>query len=192
MGMYKYIKEAWKKPKSFQNYKKYLYVWRRQPSIVRVDKPTRLDRARKLGYRAKQGVVVARVKVIRGGRKRKKFTAGRRPKRYSRRKDLDLNYQNICERRASRKYDNCEVLNSYWVGKDKRHYYYEVILLDRDHPVIKNDDHYSKIIKQKDRAERGVTSSGKKSRGLRSKGVGAEKVRPSRSQTFKRKMRKKN
>ncbi len=192
MGMYKHIKKLWKKPKENENYKKYLYNWRRQPSIIRVDKPTRLDRARNLGYRAKEGVIVVRVKVIRSGRKKKQQKAGRRSKRASRRKDLDINYRNVCERRASRRYKNCEVLNSYWVGKDKRHYYYEVILLDREHPVIKNDEHYSKIIKQKDRAKRGLTSAGKKSRGLRNKGVGAEKIRPSRSQTLKKKRRKKN
>lgn len=190
--MYKHIKKLWKKPKENENYKKYLYNWRRQPSIIRVDKPTRLDRARNLGYRAKEGVIVVRVKVIRSGRKKKQQKAGRRSKRASRRKDLDINYRNVCERRASRRYKNCEVLNSYWVGKDKRHYYYEVILLDREHPVIKNDEHYSKIIKQKDRAKRGLTSAGKKSRGLRNKGVGAEKIRPSRSQTLKKKRRKKN
>ena len=34
-------------------------------------------------------------------------------------KNLDKNYQLIAEERTSKKYPNCEVLNSYYVAKDK-------------------------------------------------------------------------
>jgi len=67
---YKYIAEAWATPeKSFVDelMRQRLIEWRRQPAIFRVEKPTRLDRARKLGYKAKQGFVIACVRVRRGG-----------------------------------------------------------------------------------------------------------------------------
>ena len=37
--------------------------WRRQPVMKRLNKPTRIARARALGYKAKQGYVVARIKI---------------------------------------------------------------------------------------------------------------------------------
>ena len=32
--------------------------WRKQNAITRIDRPSRLERARRLGYKAKQGIVV--------------------------------------------------------------------------------------------------------------------------------------
>jgi ribosomal protein L15E len=88
----------------------------------------------------------------------------------------------IAEERAARKFPNLEVLNSYWVGEDGRHKWFEVILVDPNHPVIKADKDINWICEKqhKGRAFRGLTSAGKKVRGLRNKGRGAEKVRPSR------------
>ncbi|MGC9072213.1 MAG: 50S ribosomal protein L15e, partial [Acidilobus sp.] len=60
-GLYHYIAEAWKRPYDGdhgQLMKGRLVEWRRQPAVVRVDKPLRLDRARALGYKAKQGIIV--------------------------------------------------------------------------------------------------------------------------------------
>lgn len=183
MGLYKYIREAWKSPKKTirENQKERLILWRKQPVTLRVDKPTRLDRARSLGYRAKQGIIVVRQKVIRGGRQIAFKRKGRRPKRQSQRKDLTISYQTIAETRVAVKYPNCEVLNSYPVGEDGISYWYEVIMIDKDHPAIRKDKILSWITKAKhtNRVHRGLTSSGKKSRGLRRKGMGSEKARPS-------------
>ncbi|WP_048149421.1 50S ribosomal protein L15e [Palaeococcus ferrophilus] len=185
MGMYKYIREAWKAPK--ESYVKELLrsrmiKWRREPSVTRIERPTRLDRARNLGYQAKQGYVVVRVRVRRGGRKRPRWKGGRKPSkmgmvRYSPKKSL----QWIAEERAARKYPNLEVLNSYWVGEDGMYKWFEVIMVDPHHPVIKSDPKIAWIAGKahKGRVFRGLTSAGKKSRGLRNKGKGAEKVRPS-------------
>lgn len=168
MSYYKYVRDAWKKPK--QNmpelWKKRLISWRREPVSLRIERPTRIDRARSLGYKAKQGFIVVRQRVLRGGHKRPKIRKGRRSKRYHQNKNLNLSYQTICERRASAKYLNCEVLNSYWVAKDGQHYWYEIILIDRSHPVIKADKNVSFIAtnKHKGRVYRGLTSSAKKSR----------------------------
>ena len=91
MSLYKYIREAWKSPKKNilkDQLKDRLIQWRREPATVRVAKPTRLDRARSLGYKAKQGILVIRQRVLRGGRQRPKPAGGRRSKRQSRRKDV--------------------------------------------------------------------------------------------------------
>jgi large subunit ribosomal protein L15e len=72
---YKYIAEAWAKPSNSyvkELLRQRLIEWRKQPAITRIEKPTRLDRARKLGYKAKQGFVMARVKVRRGGLRKKR------------------------------------------------------------------------------------------------------------------------
>ena len=42
---------------------KKLIEWRKGPAIVRVPKPTNPWRARQIGYKAKQGVVVVRVRI---------------------------------------------------------------------------------------------------------------------------------
>jgi large subunit ribosomal protein L15e len=182
---YKYIAEAWKKPeKSFVDelMRQRLIEWRKQPTILRVEKPTRLDRARKLGYKAKQGFVIVRVRVRRGGLRKQRPKSGRRPKRmgvnkYKPAKSLRL----IAEERAARKFPNMEVLNSYWVGEDGRFKWFEVIIVDRAHPAIKSDKDINWICQKqhRGRAFRGLTSAGKKVRGLRKKGRGAEKARPS-------------
>lgn len=180
MGLYKYVNSAWKKQDHnfMLMHKKRLAEWRKQDSTVRIEKPTRIDRARSVGYRAKPGVIIVRQRVERGGRKRPSIRSGRRTAHSYQGKILSKNYQRIAEERAHEKYKNCEVLNSYFVGEDGIYRWYEVILLDRTHPAIMSDPIYKNII-DKGRAERGLTSAGKKSRGLRNKGLGAEKIRPS-------------
>lgn len=182
MGAYKYIRELWKQPKENLSdiWKKRLILWRRQPVTLRIEKPTRLDRARSLGYKAKQGIIIVRQRVLRGGRQRPRPAGGRKPKRMTRRKIIGKNYQQICEERAAKKFKNCEVLNSYYVADDGKYFWYEVILVDRESPSIKSDKHLSWITNKKGRAARGVTSAGRKSRSLLHKGKGAEKARPSR------------
>jgi len=141
--MYRHMKQAWRKPDDSyvrSLMRKRVIVWRRQPTIVRVDKPTRIDRARRLGYKAKKGFVVVRVRVRRGGRRKPRPRMGRRPKRmgvskYTPAKSIKL----IGEERVARKYPNLEVLSSYWVWEDGRSKWYEVILVDPNSPSIKSD-----------------------------------------------------
>lgn len=179
-GMYHYIKEAWKKPGRELLHEK-LIKWRAGNSIERVEKPLRLDRARALGYKDKKGFVVVRVRLIRGGRRRTRVgVKGRKSRKQSIRKTLKMNYRWVAEIRAAKKYTNLEVLNSYWVGKDGKYYFYEIIMIDPSRPEIKNDDVLKWIANKKNqnRAERGLTSAARKSRGLRSKSPEL-KVRPS-------------
>lgn len=183
MGVYKYLQQLWNKPKKELaiQYKEKMLAWRHEEAVVRLQHPTRLDRARALGFKAKQGFFVVRSRVTRGGHIDKKRAGGRRSKNFSRSMALNLNYQEIAQRRANQKYPNCEVLNSYWVGKDKSYYYYEIIMIDTQHPVVKADKHLMGLKNQTSRAFRGLTSASRKSRALQTKGIGAEKARPSRN-----------
>ncbi|MFH7835708.1 MAG: 50S ribosomal protein L15, partial [Candidatus Aenigmatarchaeota archaeon] len=63
-----------------KNLRKRAIEWRKEKSIVRVDRPLRLDRARSLGYKAKQGFIVVRVRVRKGGFSKPRPRSGRRPK----------------------------------------------------------------------------------------------------------------
>jgi large subunit ribosomal protein L15e len=169
--MKKAIKEAKKRK---------LIEWRKSNAIVKINKPSDIGRARTLGYKAKKGVIVARVRIKRGGRKRQQPKGGRRTKRQTIRKTLKMNYRGIAEQRAGKKFKNLEVLNSYNTGQDGVNYFFEVILIDLTKPEIKSDKTLNWICKKKHkrRTFRGLTSAGKKSRGLRKKSREA-KVRPS-------------
>lgn len=178
MALYKYLRQAWQN-QDVSLMRERLIAWRKEDAIVRIDRPTRLDRARSLGYKAKPGFVLVRVRLPRGGRKREQYRAGRKSRSYGRRKIVNLNYQTVAEQRANKKYPNCEVLNSYYVAKDGISYWFEIVLIDRAHPQILASDVLRSIAVQRGRVYRGLTSSGKKSRGHRRKGKGAEKLRPS-------------
>ena len=88
MGIYRYIKEAWDNPKEGLGklYQERLIQWRRNNSVVKLDRPTRLDRARGLGYKAKEGIFVVRVRVGKGGRKRRGSLKNKRKSRFRRSK----------------------------------------------------------------------------------------------------------
>jgi large subunit ribosomal protein L15e len=108
--MYKYLKDAWKRPKDSyvqDVMRDRAIAWRKQPSVVRVDTPTRLDRAHSLGYKAKKGFVVVRSRVLRGGRRKLRPVLGRRQKRMG--------------------------VTKFTAAKSK------VIMVDPSHPAIKSD-----------------------------------------------------
>ncbi len=172
-SFYGYIGDAWKSPK--KSYvgglrRERLIEWRREPAVIRLKRPTRLDRARSLGYKAKQGIIVARVKLRRGGRRKSRAKHGRRPKRMGVHKITpSKSLQRIAEERAARKYPNMEVLNSYWVAEDGKKKWYEIILVEPANPTIKRDKTLNWVCHgttHKGRVFRGMTSAGKKGRGL--------------------------
>lgn len=182
MGMYKYLRKIWKDPKETnkENYNKFLIKIRKEGSSVKLERPTRLDRARSLGYKAKQGIIIVREKIAKGASKRNKRISGVKHGSMRRLKVVKISNQVIAEHRANKDFPNMEALNSYWVGEDGMHVWYEVIMVDPHMPTIRNDPHYEFLLYQKGRAYRGLTSAGKKSRGLLHKGIGAEHLRPSR------------
>ncbi len=171
-SLYGFISDAWKRPSASYVGKlrqSRLIGWRREPAVVRIERPTRLDRARSLGYKAKQGIIVVRAKVRRGGRRKTRPKHGRRPKRMGVHKITPgKSLQRIAEERAARKYPNMEVLNSYWVAEDGKRKWYEIIFVEPANPVIASDKNLNWICsrKHKGRVFRGKTSAGKKGRGL--------------------------
>ncbi|MEK6835822.1 MAG: 50S ribosomal protein L15e [Nanoarchaeota archaeon] len=179
MGYYNYIQEAWKNPKENLGglYKQRLIEWRKGNSVIRVEHPTRIDKARRIGYKAKQGYVVVRIRLPRGGRMRPRFRAGRKSKKRRRKLILGMNYRWVAEQRANKKYPNCEVINSYYLAKDGKYYWFEVLLIDRE--LGKKYPEIAELAKQRGRVYRGLSSAARRSRGLLGKGKGYEKVRPS-------------
>ena len=167
MGYLKYVREAWKKPSKElkEEISKRKILWRKQPVTIRVDNPTRPDRARSLGYKAKQGFVIVRQRVKRGGRMTEQVAGGRRPKASGRNKALKINYQRVAEERVQKKHVNMEVLNSYFVGKDGKNVWYEVILVDPMHTRTMSDKNVYWTFFTKKRVNRGLTSSGRRGRG---------------------------
>jgi large subunit ribosomal protein L15e len=184
-SMYAYVRDAWKRPGASAVSElqwERMQAWRREGSVVRVERPTRIDRARSLGYKAKQGVIVARIRIRRGGRRKSRYVRARRSARMGiRRMTSAKSLQRIAEERASVKFPNMEVLNSYWVGQDGRQKWFEVILVDRTHPSVRADLSLRWIGTpgHRGRAERGKTRAGRKGRGMQTRGYGTEKTRPS-------------
>jgi len=60
----------------------------------------------------------------------------------------------------------------YFVAKDGKNVWYEVILIDRSHPQILADKLLKNLVKKKGRVYRGLTSAGRKTRHLDAKGKG--------------------
>lgn len=137
MSAYKYISKAWRKPA--QSYvgdltRQFAIEWRREPAITRIAEPTRVDRARRLGYKAKLGYVMVRVRVRKGGARKPRPVSGRRPKaigvaKFVRAKSL----KQIAEERSARKFPNLKVINSYWVWEDGRNTWFEVVMVDPEY-----------------------------------------------------------
>ena len=120
---------------------------RKQPATLRVDRPWRLDRARALGYKAKEGVIVVRMRVSRGGMRKQRPTSGRRPKHMGVLKIKSaVSSQQVAERRAQERHPNMKVLGSYPVWEDGMHAWYECILIDPQHPAIRRDYDYRRAL----------------------------------------------
>ena len=184
---YRYIAESFRQtqgPEGAELRHERLLTWRRETTVTRREHPTRLDRARAIGWKAKRGFIIVRVRVRRGGQRHRAIIAGRRPKRKGiLRMTLAKSLQRIAEERAQKHYPNLEVLNSYWVGEDGQQKFFEVILIDPSAPEILADPHVQWIgsAVHKGRVFRGLTRAGRDSRGLRWKGKGTERMRPSRT-----------
>merc|ERR1711881_686245 len=92
------------------------------------------------------------------------------------------NLRSIAEERIGRKCGGLRVLNSYWVAQDAVHKWFEVVMVDPMHKVIRDDPRINWICKpvMKHRELRGLTAAGRRVRGLLAKGKRANKIRPSR------------
>merc|ERR1711959_608706 len=184
MGAYKYLRELWNRKQSdVMRFLQRTRAWefRQMPTIHRATKPTRPDKARRLGYKAKQGYIVYRVAVRRGGRKRpnSKGIVYGKPKHHGINEiKFRRSLRSTAEERIGRICGNLRVLNSYWVNQDCAHKYFEVILVDPQHKVIRNDPRINWMVNpvHKHRELRGLTSAGRAGRGLRKRGHKANKI----------------
>jgi large subunit ribosomal protein L15e len=158
---YKYVEKLWKNPKESlkEILKKKLIEWRKQKVVERIEKPTRLDKARKLGYKAKKGFVLARVRVRKGGRRRRLYgRRGRKPSKAGLVKFTPAkSLKRIAEEKVARRFPNLEVLKSYYVGEDGKYKWFECILVDPNNPNIIADPKINWIIRQRRRVFRGLT-----------------------------------
>jgi len=122
-------------------------VWRNENAVTRVEKPSRIARARRLGYKAKQGIIVVRMRVGTGGMRKQRPRGGRRPKHLGVTKiKADVSMKQVAERRVLERYPNMKLLGSYFLYKDGMHYWFEVVLADPSHPRIAKDKEIRKRV----------------------------------------------
>eukprot|EP00842_Homolaphlyctis_polyrhiza_P005186 jgi/Hompol1/5669/HPOL_004637-RA len=174
MGAYKYLEELYKKKQS--DVLRFLlrvrcWEYRQLTAVHRASRPSRPDKARRLGYKAKQGYVIYRVRVRRGNRKRqahKGATYGKPASQGINQLKPTRSHRSVAEERVGRRCPNLRVLNSYWVNQDATYKFYEVILVDAQHKAIRRDARINWIARpeHKRREARGLTSVGKKYRGI--------------------------
>ncbi len=166
MGAYKQISSSFRNEFKSRGdvVKSRLMKWRNEPTLMRVERPTNLARARELGYKAKQGVIVVRIKIRKGLRKRAKPRGGRKPSKSGRFFAHEKSFQAMAEERAAKKFDNCEVVNSYYVGEDGSFKFFETIMVDREHPTVRSDRFYGQVVRRNNRALRGLTHAGQEHR----------------------------
>ena len=174
MGAYKYMSELYRKKQSdVMRYLLRIRCWqyRQLAKVHRVPRSTRPDKARRLGYKNKQGFVIYRIAMRRGGRKRPvaKGCPYGKPKTSGAVKQQKpvRNLQSIAEERVGRRVQGLRVLNSYWVGQDSTYKYFEVIMIDPFHKAIRRDAKINWMCRpvMKHRELRGLTGAGKSSRG---------------------------
>ncbi|MEM0381274.1 MAG: 50S ribosomal protein L15e [Nitrososphaerota archaeon] len=142
MTLYSLMNKLWRsRPEELRSLlRERRILWRREPSVVRVDRPLRLDRARGIGYKAKQGFVVLRVRVRRGGFSRPRPNSGRRPRALG----TVLHKVNVTMleeaiNRARKKYPNLHPIGGYLLTYDSMYKWFEVIMVDPYHPTVRSD-----------------------------------------------------
>ena len=160
MGLYQNLRFAFRKNPELM--KARMIDWRKGETVAKAERPTRLDKARMLGYKAKSGFVIARVRIKKGGSKRVKPRMGRSPSKAGRFFNVRKSARWIAEEKASRVFKNMEALNSYFVCNDGKHEWFEVIMVDPQNPMIKADKDLRFLAYQRGRAERGLTAAAHK------------------------------
>lgn len=179
MGAYSYLAQLWNKKQS--NCMRFLlrircWEYRQLPAVTRCPRPTRPDKARRLGYKAKQGFVIYRVRVKRGNRKRQnqKGIVHGKPTNQGIYMKANRNLRSLAEQRAGARCENLRVLNSYWVNQDSSYKYFEVVLVDPSHGAIRGDPRINWVVDpvHKHRELRGLTQAGQKARGMTGKSRG--------------------
>eukprot|EP00769_Ergobibamus_cyprinoides_P001022 gnl/Ergobibamus_cyprinoides/2024.p1 GENE.gnl/Ergobibamus_cyprinoides/2024~~gnl/Ergobibamus_cyprinoides/2024.p1 ORF type:complete len:208 (+),score=83.90 gnl/Ergobibamus_cyprinoides/2024:64-624(+) len=164
---------------------------RQLSAVHRVSKPTRAEKARRLGYKAIQGVSIFRVRIRCGGRKRRlhKGIVHGKPRNQGVNEQKHFrNLRSIAEERVGRRCGNLRLLNSYWVAEDGSYKWFEVIMVDPQHNAIRRNPTFNWICESahRHRELRGITSAGRKGRGLHKRSYGTSHIRPSKAAFWRR------
>nr|O82712.1 RecName: Full=Large ribosomal subunit protein eL15; AltName: Full=60S ribosomal protein L15 [Quercus suber]CAA04690.1 RPL15 [Quercus suber] len=123
MGAYKYVAEMERRKQSdVLRFLLRVRCWEyRQLNVIhRASRPSRPDKARRLGYKAKQGYVIYRVRVRRGNRKRpapKGATFGKPVNQGINQLKFQRSLRSTAEERVARRCGGLRILNSYWITK---------------------------------------------------------------------------
>uniref|UniRef100_A0A8C8T2M8 Ribosomal protein L15 n=1 Tax=Peromyscus maniculatus bairdii TaxID=230844 RepID=A0A8C8T2M8_PERMB len=152
MGAYKYIQELWRKKQSdVMSFLLRVRCWqyRQLSALHRAPRPTWCDKERRLGYKAKQGCVIYRIRVRGGGRKRpvpKSATYGKPVRHGVNQLKFARSLQSVAEERTGRQYSTYK--------------FFEAILIDPFHKAIRRNPDTQWITKpvHKHREMRGLTS----------------------------------
>lgn len=147
--MYRQIGRTWQEIFSEKkgDILKRIVEFRRQSAIIRIDRPTRIDRARAIGYKAKKGVIVVRARVARGGMRKKRPRSGRRQKHMGVVKvKAEISMKEVAERRVKERFPNLRLLGSYLVWRDGRYSWYECVLIDPQRNEIIRDYNYRRTL----------------------------------------------
>lgn len=131
MGSYKYIHaNEMALYKNDERKKEILQEVRNQPIIKRIEKPTKPSKAKMVGYKAKQGYIVVRVRVSKGDFRRPRQNHARRPSKSGIYYKLEVSKEGIARDRASRVYKNMQVIGSYFLIEDGKSKWFEIVMAD--------------------------------------------------------------
>jgi large subunit ribosomal protein L15e len=129
MGAYKYIRKNERLTLKNKAARRAILNTLEKSSIVsRVDRPTRLTRAKEIGYHAKQGYLIVRVKVAKGSFRRPRPVHARKPSKTGLYFNLAASKKDIAENRALRVYRNAKVLGSYFLAENGQYKWFEIIM----------------------------------------------------------------
>lgn len=113
--------------------KKILERVRELPAVAKLERPFKVSRCRRLGYKPKPGYIVVVSRVPRGGRRKPRPNSGRRPKHAgSVLFTPGLSRKEIAVYRAKRKFPNMKVLGAHKLVEDGRHIWYEIVMVDKN------------------------------------------------------------
>lgn len=101
------------------------------PMIYRVDHPTRLFKARALGYKAKQGYFIVRIRISKGLTRRERPNHARHPSKAGIYFGYALSAKEIAKHRIQRKYPNADILGIYYLVENGNYKWFEAVLKDK-------------------------------------------------------------
>ena len=104
--------------------------YRHQSNYSRIRVPSRPHRARTLGYKNKNHMILVRARIRRGGTAPMIPDKSRTPSNIGKHRTRDIPLSKILAQRVSRKYPTLRVLNYYPIQKDGKYLYYQYIMYD--------------------------------------------------------------